>query len=61
MGVRSPVYSFLVSVVVATAAIAVVHLAVPGLGTVGQFAVGLAAAILAGFGGDLIGRSRRLG
>lgn len=57
---RSPVYSFLVSVVVATAAIAVVHLAVPGLGTVGALAVGLVAAAVAGFGGDLIGRGRRV-
>jgi hypothetical protein len=58
---RSPVYSFLVSVVVATAAIAVIHLAVPEVGTVGAFVIGLAAAIAAGFGGDLIGRSRRIG
>jgi hypothetical protein len=58
---RSPVYSFLVSVVVATAAIAVIRLALPDVGTVGAFVIGLAAAILAGFGGDLIGRSRRIG
>jgi hypothetical protein len=58
---RSPVYSFLVMVVVATAAIAVLHLALPAVGTVGAFGIGLAAAVLAGFGGDLIGRSRRIG